>query len=98
MCVLRSVGAVGTFVLGLHEKRKKVPHPGLQHVFFGFYDSTFILAFTEFQLPRTRFQPFTLTLEGNVGHESRQLPLRPKPPGWFTGIPDRSWSQLKRRI
>ena len=30
--VLRSVGAVGTFVLGLHEKREKVPHPGLQHV------------------------------------------------------------------
>ena len=32
VCVLRSVGAVGTFVLGLHEKRKKVHHPGLQHV------------------------------------------------------------------
>ena len=30
--MLRSVGAVGTFVLGLHEKRKKVNHPGLQHV------------------------------------------------------------------
>ena len=31
--MLRSVGAVGTFVLGLHEKRKKVPQPrpGLQH-------------------------------------------------------------------
>ena len=25
-------GAVGPFVLGLRQKRKKVPHPGLQHV------------------------------------------------------------------
>ena len=30
--MVRSVGAVGTFVLGLHKKREKVPHPGLQHV------------------------------------------------------------------
>jgi hypothetical protein len=30
--MLRLVGAVGTFVLGLHEKREKVHHPGLQHV------------------------------------------------------------------
>ena len=32
--MVRSVGAVGTFVLGLHKKREKVPHPGLQHVNF----------------------------------------------------------------
>ena len=31
--MVRSVGAVGTFVLGLHKKREKVPHPGLQHVY-----------------------------------------------------------------
>ena len=30
--MVRSVGAVGTFVLGLHKKREKVHHPGLQHV------------------------------------------------------------------
>ena len=30
--MLRSESAVGPFVLGLHEKREKVPHPGLQHV------------------------------------------------------------------
>ena len=31
--MVRLVGAVGTFVLGLHKKRKIVPlHPGLQHV------------------------------------------------------------------
>ena len=29
---LRSDSAVGPFVLGLHENREKVPHPGLQHV------------------------------------------------------------------
>ena len=27
--MLRSDSAVGSFLLGLHEKRKKVPHPGL---------------------------------------------------------------------
>ena len=30
--MVRSVGAEGTCVLGLHKKREKVPHPGLQHV------------------------------------------------------------------
>ena len=30
--MLRSDSAVGSFLLGLHEKREKVPHPGLQHV------------------------------------------------------------------
>ena len=30
--MLRLESAVGPFVLGLHEKREKVPHPGLQHV------------------------------------------------------------------
>ena len=30
--MLRSDSAAGSFLLGLHEKRKKVPHPGLQHV------------------------------------------------------------------
>ena len=29
--MLRSESAVGPFVLGLTEKREKVPHPGLQH-------------------------------------------------------------------
>jgi hypothetical protein len=28
--MLRSDSAVGSFLLGLHEKREKVPHPGLQ--------------------------------------------------------------------
>ena len=32
--MLRSDSAVGSFLLGLHEKRKKVPHPGLQHVMY----------------------------------------------------------------
>ena len=30
--MVRLVGAVGTFVLGLYKKRKIVPHQGLQHV------------------------------------------------------------------
>ena len=30
--MIRLETAVGPFVLGLTEKREKVPHPGLQHV------------------------------------------------------------------
>ena len=32
MRVVRLESALGPCVQGLHEKRKKVPHPGLQHV------------------------------------------------------------------
>ena len=32
MRVVRLESALGPFVQGLHEKREKVPHPGLQHV------------------------------------------------------------------
>ena len=32
--VVRLKSALGQFVQGLHEKREKVHHPGLQHVMF----------------------------------------------------------------
>jgi hypothetical protein len=32
--VVRLESALGPCVQGLHEKREKVPHPGLQHVYF----------------------------------------------------------------
>ena len=34
--MIRLETAVGPFVLGLTEKREKVPHPGLQHVSYGY--------------------------------------------------------------
>ena len=37
--VVRLESALGPCVQGLHEKREKVPHPGLQHVYYAFLNS-----------------------------------------------------------
>jgi len=48
MRVVRLESALGPCVQGLHEKRKKVPHPGLQHVpcFFWFLCGGIVQLFT----------------------------------------------------